>query len=513
MSKFLKFLVNLFLICSIVVTASLLIPPLAGVTTNIIDTVNMDTNLPFGSVTYSSDVTVAELAEGDKILVDSGNSIYVYKVQSGDASTGEFTVLDAMDKSSETTQVKLRNPVYRVILTVPFTGYIVVAMQSVEGFIIIILVLVFVAILFILSELWKKSDEDDEDDEEEEEHESRRERKARLKAEKEARKEAEREAAETGKSEKKSVNETAAQDPVQRSIAEPGERISRPDDFSEISEQKVIPSDSENVIQTAGGDFSELQEDDVKIYTPKRAASAAMAGSTVVAAAEQTGSDERTEEERSDGMDAQASDGLFPGDYSAGSEGPAPAGLFSGDSAIGSEGPVPTGLFREERDDSRMAEADESSSGLLFPESRDAGNAGGSALLFPKEVSDAKAAGAEAPAVSLLSDAPVVNPPAYDAPVVPQAAPMPAVQEAPAASAPEIPAQIPSGNDMPRYGDPQAAGLVPETAAPQDPDHFTPVERPTLEEIVEQARKKGLNPDIRRDSITNINLVDFSDLL
>ena len=45
MGRFLKWIVNIILLCAIVIAAALLIPPLAGVTTAMIDEVDMDTNL------------------------------------------------------------------------------------------------------------------------------------------------------------------------------------------------------------------------------------------------------------------------------------------------------------------------------------------------------------------------------------------------------------------------------------------------------------------------------------
>jgi hypothetical protein len=128
----------------------------------------MDTNLPLGSVTYSRDKAVMELASGDEILKESGTSTYAYIVQEGDAATGEFTVVSATEPDASPETVILRNSVSEVVLTIPYIGFVVVAMQSLEGRIIIGLVILFIIILFILSELWKKRDDDeyDEDDNE-----------------------------------------------------------------------------------------------------------------------------------------------------------------------------------------------------------------------------------------------------------------------------------------------------------------------------------------------------------
>ena len=165
MSKFLKAIVNIFLIAAILTAVAILVPPVLGITTTIIDSREMDTNLPLGSVTYSEDVEPAEIETGDEVLKESANSTYAYIVVDGSAETGKYTVLDAADRDGASTEITIRNYISRVIFTVPYIGYVVVAMQSVEGMIIIGLVILFVIILFVLSELWKKHDAEDDEEE------------------------------------------------------------------------------------------------------------------------------------------------------------------------------------------------------------------------------------------------------------------------------------------------------------------------------------------------------------
>ena len=170
MSKFLKFIVNLFLICAILAAAAIFVPPLAGINTTIVDSQLMDTNLPMGSVTYSRPVYVTEISQGDKLLRQTDTSSYVYTVVSGDAAQGLFEVRDAYDPAAEIRTLQILNVIARVVITIPYIGYIVYAMHSIEGIIILALVVLLMIILFILSELWRKDpeDEDEEDDEEEE---------------------------------------------------------------------------------------------------------------------------------------------------------------------------------------------------------------------------------------------------------------------------------------------------------------------------------------------------------
>ena len=174
MSKFLKVIVNLFLICAILIAGALLVPPLMGISTTMIDSSSMDTNLPVGSVTYSQEVNVADISVGDEILVESDVKAYAYIVDSADAGAGKYIGTSVSDSQAEPEEIAVRNVALKIIITIPLIGYVMIAMRSIEGLIIIGLVVLFVIILFILSELWKKTDDDDEydgeyDEEEEEE--------------------------------------------------------------------------------------------------------------------------------------------------------------------------------------------------------------------------------------------------------------------------------------------------------------------------------------------------------
>ena len=53
MSKVIKTNVNVILLCAIEVAAGLLIPPFAGITTVMVDDIDMQTNLSEGSVAYA----------------------------------------------------------------------------------------------------------------------------------------------------------------------------------------------------------------------------------------------------------------------------------------------------------------------------------------------------------------------------------------------------------------------------------------------------------------------------
>lgn len=169
MSKFLKFIVNLVVLCTVVVALALLVPPLAGVKTVMIDDAGKDTNLPVGSVTYGKYIDTADLEKGDKILLENDGAVYEYTVREADSAAGSYTLVDAHDRTAEEQTAELKGEAAKSIVTIPYIAYAAMALQSTEGLIMAGLAIVFLIILFILSELWK--DDDDEEDEEDEEDE------------------------------------------------------------------------------------------------------------------------------------------------------------------------------------------------------------------------------------------------------------------------------------------------------------------------------------------------------
>lgn len=167
MSKVLKTIVNVILFCAIVVAAGLLIPPFAGITTVMVDDVDMQTNLPQGSVAYAVEKDRSELKQGDKVLISQEGRQYVYVVDSIDGSS--VVLDDQLSTDGGTTQQELGSTVQKVMLVVPVIGYVSMALRSTEGLIIVGLAVVFVIILFILAEVWKKDDDEEEDEEDEDE--------------------------------------------------------------------------------------------------------------------------------------------------------------------------------------------------------------------------------------------------------------------------------------------------------------------------------------------------------
>ena len=153
MSKFLKFIVNLVVICAILVAAALLVPPFAGVNTVMNDNSSKETNLPVGSVAYGREIEAASLKKGDKIIYTSNNKAYVYKVTDMDSSAGSYKVKSVYDKNAKEETVQLINNAVKVVVVVPYIAYAAIALQSKEGLIVVGLGVIFLIILFILAEL------------------------------------------------------------------------------------------------------------------------------------------------------------------------------------------------------------------------------------------------------------------------------------------------------------------------------------------------------------------------
>ena len=166
MSKLLKVIVNTLLLLAILSAGALVIPPFAGITTLVSDGMG-NTNISRGAVTYAKKTDTSSVATGDKILVDDNSGKYIYTIQSLDTAAGTASVKNVI--SGDTTEITVRETVIKVIVTIPVIGFLSMAAQSREGIMIIGLAILFLVILFILSEVWKRDEEEDEEEEEEDE--------------------------------------------------------------------------------------------------------------------------------------------------------------------------------------------------------------------------------------------------------------------------------------------------------------------------------------------------------
>lgn len=179
MSKLLKVIVNTLLLLAILSAGALVIPPFAGITTLVSDGMG-NTNISRGAVTYAKKTDTSSVATGDKILVDDNSGKYIYTIQSLDTAAGTASVKNVI--SGDTTEITVRATVSKVIITIPVIGFLSMAAQSREGIMIIGLAILFLVILFILSEVWKRDEEEEDDEEDEDDEKASEELRSRKKA-------------------------------------------------------------------------------------------------------------------------------------------------------------------------------------------------------------------------------------------------------------------------------------------------------------------------------------------
>ena len=162
MSKFLKFIVHFVIICTIAIVLGLALPPFFGVKTVIVDNKNKETNLAMGSVTYAIPVKTETVNAGAPILVQDGEGTYRYNLVSVDRQTNTGVAIDPEATASENINVSVKNWVPKVVVTVPLIGYLMAATESTEGIIVLALAVLFLIILYVIAELWKKPETLDE---------------------------------------------------------------------------------------------------------------------------------------------------------------------------------------------------------------------------------------------------------------------------------------------------------------------------------------------------------------
>ena len=80
MSKFLKIIVNIVLVCALLSAAALLVPSLLGVEMNIIENDRVETNLSVGTVVYGQSKSLQDVEFGDNVFIEeTDGSEYLYR--------------------------------------------------------------------------------------------------------------------------------------------------------------------------------------------------------------------------------------------------------------------------------------------------------------------------------------------------------------------------------------------------------------------------------------------------
>ncbi len=150
MARFFKFIFSILLIAYAAVILALVIPPLVGITTSTV-LESTEGNQAVGTVEYASRIPLQDLKIGERILVTGADSVNVYTVQGIDEENSRVTVAN-----SETQEIPVRSYVYRMILSVPFIGYVIIALQSFEGVLVLALAAAVLVLFWILTRMWSK---------------------------------------------------------------------------------------------------------------------------------------------------------------------------------------------------------------------------------------------------------------------------------------------------------------------------------------------------------------------
>ncbi|MBR2188533.1 MAG: hypothetical protein IJ860_03895 [Eubacterium sp.] len=167
MSRFLKVVVRILLILMILAGAALLVPPFAGIDTVVVEN-ESNSNQVRGTVIYAKSVDPSQLQAGDRLLrVTEDRAVNTYLIRSYDGSSRTITAVKSEGAAEE--ELHATGTVRRILLSVPYLGFLSIATQSLTGLMILGGAILILIILFVIAELLSSTDdEDDEDDEEDE---------------------------------------------------------------------------------------------------------------------------------------------------------------------------------------------------------------------------------------------------------------------------------------------------------------------------------------------------------
>ena len=106
-------------------------------TTEIRDDSTVKSNLAMGSVTYAIPVKTEEAALGTPILVNDENAVYRYTLASADVANGTGTAMDPTVSQGQPINVAIGSYLPKIVVTIPFIGYLMAATKSIEGLIVL----------------------------------------------------------------------------------------------------------------------------------------------------------------------------------------------------------------------------------------------------------------------------------------------------------------------------------------------------------------------------------------
>ena len=159
MSKVLKVIVTIILIVFIGSGAALIIPPFVGGLATVVVQPGVISNQSIGSWIYAKKDAAANIQTGDKLLDMDTEYVYFNEVISYESISQTAQVAGGVS-----TTLHVADIYNRVLVVIPFIGFLMIATQSLPGLILLGLLLGLIILLFIASAVVRRSEEDEDEE-------------------------------------------------------------------------------------------------------------------------------------------------------------------------------------------------------------------------------------------------------------------------------------------------------------------------------------------------------------
>lgn len=150
MRRLISFLDRLAIWVLAVAAILLFVPQRLGIQQVVIDTPDSQSNLPFASATYALKTDPYDAFVGDKILVRDGDYYSRFVLVDLDVSNGTGTVKNPYD-ANETYQISVSEYVPKILVTIPYIGYLAIIVKSTQGIYTLAGVVFALLILYLLT--------------------------------------------------------------------------------------------------------------------------------------------------------------------------------------------------------------------------------------------------------------------------------------------------------------------------------------------------------------------------
>jgi len=150
--KFLSFIGTLILIVTIVFSLVLAVPRLVGIEQYVVISGSMEPEIPVGSVVYAKEANLSSLEPGDVIVFygDEGGTPITHRVVENHPEDGEIITKGDANDQEDLSPALYGNIVGKVVLHLPFLGFIAAPLSSTMGKISMVLVIIAAYLLTVI---------------------------------------------------------------------------------------------------------------------------------------------------------------------------------------------------------------------------------------------------------------------------------------------------------------------------------------------------------------------------